>query len=84
MTSPFISSPKKDYDYQRYSQNYIDFISNTINCAPVAHVDQFKADKLRSAGLFEEISVGGSAKIIKVTGCPTKQKTLSILLRGFN
>jgi len=65
-------------------RNDIDFISKTINCTPVAHVDQFKADKLGAAGLVEEISAGGAAKIIKVTGCPTAHKTVSILLRGSN
>jgi len=62
----------------------IDFISKTIGATPVAHVDQFKADKLGSAGLVEEVSAGGSAKIVKVTGCPNEAKTVSILLRGSN
>ena len=62
----------------------IDFISKTIGATPVAHVDQFKADKLGSAGLVEEVSAGGSSKIVKVTGCPNDAKTVSILLRGSN
>jgi T-complex protein 1 subunit delta len=37
----------------------IDFISRTIGATPVAHVDQFKADKLGKAGLVEEVSAGG-------------------------
>ena len=62
----------------------IDFISKTIGATPVAHVDQFKAEKLGSANLVEEVSAGGSSKIVKVTGCPNSGKTVSILLRGSN
>jgi len=40
-------------------RNDIDFISRTIGATPVAHVDQFKADKLGTAGLVEEVSAGG-------------------------
>jgi len=65
-------------------RNNIDFISKTINATPVAHVDQLKAEKLGSAGLVEEVSAGGAAKIIKVTECPNQGKTVSILLRGSN
>jgi len=65
-------------------RNDIDFISKTIGATPVAHVDQFKADKLGSANLVEEVSAGGSSKIVKVTGCPNAGKTVSILLRGSN
>jgi len=45
----------------------IEFISKTINATPVAHADQLKPEKLGNAGLVEEVSAGGSAKIIKVT-----------------
>ena len=62
----------------------VDFISKTINCTPVAHVDQLKPEKLGTAGLVSEESAGGSAKIVKVTGCPSGHKTVSILLRGSN
>ena len=65
-------------------RNDIDFISRTIGATPVAHVDQFKADKLGSAGLVEEVSAGGTQKIVKVTGCPNEGKTVSVLLRGSN
>lgn len=65
-------------------RNDIDFISKTIGATPVAHIDQFKAEKLGQAGLVEEVSAGGAAKIVKVTGCPNQGKTVSILLRGSN
>src|SRR3569833_163844 len=41
-------------------------------------------DKLGSAKLVEEVTAGGERKIVKVTGCPTLAKTVSILLRGSN
>lgn len=62
----------------------VDFIAKTIGAVPVAHVDQLKPEKLGSAGLVEEVSAGGSAKIVKVTECPNQGKTVSILLRGSN
>ena len=62
----------------------VDFIAKTIGAVPVAHVDQLKPEKLGSAGLVEEVSAGGSAKIVKVTECPNQGKTVSILMRGSN
>ena len=65
-------------------RNDIDFISKTIGATPVAHVDQFKAEKLGTADLVEESSAGGTSKIVKVTGCPNQGQTVSVLLRGSN
>lgn len=62
----------------------IDFIARTIGATPVAHIDQFTKEKLGSANLVEEVSAGGTAKLVKITGCPNKGKTVSILLRGSN
>lgn len=62
----------------------VDFICKTIDAIPVPHVDQFTKDKLGSAGLVEEVSSGMNNKIVKVTGCPEKSKTVSILVRGSN
>ena len=36
-------------------RNDIDFISRSLNCMPVAHVDSFTADKLGSAELCNEV-----------------------------
>ena len=69
----------KDIDREQ-----VDFISKTLNATPVAHIDQLKPEKLGSANLVEETGSGGSQKIVKVTGCPNKGKTVSILLRGSN
>lgn len=62
----------------------VDFICKTTNCVPVPHIDQLNADKLGTAGLVEEVSAGGERKIVKVTGCPKQNKTVSILVRGSN
>jgi len=62
----------------------IDFICKTINAIPVPHIDQFTKDKLGTANLVEECSVGGDKKVIKVTECPVQNKTVSILVRGSN
>lgn len=51
---------------------------------PVAHIDHFTNEKLGSAGLVEEVNAGGERKIVKITGCPNQNKTVSILLRGSN
>jgi T-complex protein 1 subunit delta len=65
-------------------RDQIDFIAKTIQATPVAHIDHFTAEKLGSAGLVEEVSAGGERKIVKITGCPSQSRTVSILLRGSN
>lgn len=50
---------------------------------PVAHVDHFTPEKLGRAALVSEVDVG-EKKIVKITGCPNENKTVSILLRGSN
>jgi len=63
----------------------IPFVCRTINAIPVPHIDQFTSDKLGSANLVEETSGGSSGqKTVKVTGCPSQNKTVSILVRGSN
>jgi T-complex protein 1 subunit delta len=61
----------------------IEFISKTLNCTPVANIENFTADKLGKADLVEEISTS-DGKVVKVTGVPNKGKTVSILVRGSN
>lgn len=65
-------------------RNDVDFICKTINAIPVPHIDQFTAEKLGTANLVEEVSVGSDKKMVKVTGCPSQNKTVSILVRGSN
>lgn len=64
-------------------RDQIDFVSKTTGAIPVAHIDHFTAEKLGSANLVSEVSAS-EKKIVKITGCPNKNKTVSILIRGSN
>lgn len=65
-------------------RDQIDFISRTTGAIPVAHIDQFTAEKCGKANLVVEESAGGESRMIKILGCPNQGKTVSILLRGSN
>ncbi|CAE7682499.1 cct4 [Symbiodinium sp. KB8] len=62
----------------------IEFISKTLGCKPIAHVDHMTPDKLGSAALAEEVSVGSGNKVIKITGVANPGRTVSLLVRGSN
>jgi T-complex protein 1 subunit delta len=62
----------------------VEFISKTINAVPVAHIDQFTSEKLGKAKLCEEVTLSEGSKVVKITGVPTSNKTVSILVRGSN
>uniref|UniRef100_A0A8C0TXU3 T-complex protein 1 subunit delta n=2 Tax=Canis lupus familiaris TaxID=9615 RepID=A0A8C0TXU3_CANLF len=62
----------------------IEFICKTIGTKPVAHIDQFTADMLGSAELAEEVNLNGSGKLLKITGCTSPGKTVTIVVRGSN
>jgi T-complex protein 1 subunit delta len=62
----------------------IEFISKTLGCTPVAHVDHFTPEKLGKAKLCEEVTLSEGSKIIKITGVPNQGQTVSILCRGSN
>eukprot|EP00158_Paraphelidium_tribonemae_P000664 Partr_v1_DN23105_c1_g1_i1_m44081 putative T-complex protein 1 subunit delta len=62
----------------------VEFIAKTLGCKPVAHPDSFTADKLGSAELVEEVTVGGGSKVIKVTGPRHPGRAVSLLVRGSN
>lgn len=62
----------------------IEFICKTIGTKPVAHIDQFTTDMLGSAELAEEVSLNGSGKLFKITGCTSPGKTVTIVVRGSN
>jgi T-complex protein 1 subunit delta len=64
-------------------RNEIEFIAKTLGCKPIAHIDSFKASKLGTAKLVEQVSVG-DGKVVKITGIPNKGKTVSILVRASN
>uniref|UniRef100_A0A8C0L7P8 T-complex protein 1 subunit delta n=1 Tax=Canis lupus dingo TaxID=286419 RepID=A0A8C0L7P8_CANLU len=61
-----------------------EFICKTIGTKPVAHIDQFTADMLGSAELAEEVNLNGSGKLLKITGCTSPGKTVTIVVRGSN
>ncbi|KAF0036880.1 hypothetical protein F2P81_009754 [Scophthalmus maximus] len=62
----------------------IEFICKTIGTKPIAHIDHFTPEMLGSAELAEEVSLDGSGKLIKITGCSSPGKTVSIVVRGSN
>uniref|UniRef100_A0AAY4AA31 T-complex protein 1 subunit delta n=1 Tax=Denticeps clupeoides TaxID=299321 RepID=A0AAY4AA31_9TELE len=62
----------------------IEFICKTIGTKPVAHIDQFLPEMLGTAELVEEVSLDGSGKLVKITGCTSSGKTVSIVVRGSN
>ncbi|KAM9187701.1 T-complex protein 1 subunit delta isoform 4-T4 [Dugong dugon] len=62
----------------------IEFICKTIGTKPVAHIDQFTADMLGSAELAEEVNLNGSGKLLKITGCASPGKTVTMVVRGSN
>lgn len=64
-------------------RNDIEHICTTLGCLPVANVDSLTQDKLGTAGLVAEESVGGH-KVVKITGVVNPGKTMSILIRGSN
>lgn len=60
----------------------VEFISKTLGCRPVAHIDSLTADKLGSATLCEE--VGEGKKIVKITGVSNPGKTMTCVVRASN
>jgi len=61
----------------------VEFISKTINCIPVAHIDHLTAEKLGKAGKIEEVTLSDEGKVLKITGV-TNSKTITLLMRGSN
>jgi T-complex protein 1 subunit delta len=66
-------------------RNDIEFISRTLGCQPIAHVDSFTPEKLGSAQLCAEVTMpGGAQRVVKITGVANPGKTCSVLIRGSN
>lgn len=61
----------------------IEFISKTLGCQPVAHIDFFTADKLGSAALATEDRTPGG-RMVTITGVKNPGRTVSVLVRGSN
>lgn len=68
---------------QNVEREEIEFISKTLGCLPIAHVDHMKKEKLGHAALVEEVEVG-RGKVVKFTGVAAKGRTATVLLRGSN
>lgn len=62
----------------------VEFICRTCGCQPIAHVDALKEDKLGGAAVCEEVSAGGKARVVKITGITNPGKSITVLLRGSN
>jgi len=62
----------------------IEFISKTLGCTPVAHIDQFTPNKLAKAKVCEEVTLSEGSKVIRIKGVENPQSTVSVLVRGSN
>jgi len=63
--SPSSSSSYYYYYYYILQRSDIDFISRTLGCLPVAHIDSFTSDKLGSAELVTEVTVPGASDKVR-------------------
>ncbi|KAJ6359154.1 hypothetical protein OIU76_000798 [Salix suchowensis] len=61
----------------------IEFITETLNCLPIANIEHFKEEKLGYADLVEEVSLG-DGKIVKITGIKDMGRTTTVLVHGSN
>ena len=68
---------------QNIERDDIEFISKSLGCLPISHIDHMKPEKLGSAGLVESVEVG-KGKVVKITGVANPGHTASVLLRGSN
>jgi len=62
----------------------IEFISKTVGCTPVAHIDQFTPNKLGKARVCEETTLSEGSKVIRIKGVANPNATVSVLVRGSN
>lgn len=66
-------------------RNDVEFISRTLGCMPIAHINSFDSTKLGSAELVEEAGGDeGGSRYVKVTGVPNPGRTVTVLVRGSN
>jgi len=61
----------------------IEFVAKTLNCQPVAHIEQLTPDKLGQAEVVKEVAIAGS-KLVKVTGIQNMGNTTTVVCRGSN
>lgn len=60
----------------------VEFICKTLNCTPIAHIDNLKPEKLGEAEVAEDVDLSDGSKIFRIVVNSTR--TASILLRGSN
>lgn len=60
------------------------FISKTIGCIPVSHIDHLTPEKLGTCNLVEEKSLSDDSKVLMMTGVDPACKTVTIFMRGSN
>lgn len=68
---------------QNIEREDIEFISKTLHCLPIAHVDHMRAEKLGTAALVEEVEMG-RGKVVQVTGIQDQGRTATVIMRGSN
>ncbi|CAD7702505.1 unnamed protein product [Ostreobium quekettii] len=61
----------------------IEFISKTLGCLPISHIDHIRPEKLGAAELVEELEVG-KERVVQVTGIENMGRTATVLLRASN
>jgi T-complex protein 1 subunit delta len=61
----------------------IDFVCKALGVRPVASLDHFVPEALKSADLVEEVNLQGG-RVIKITGIQHASRAVSILCRGSN
>lgn len=49
-------------------RNEIEFVSKTLNCLPIAHVDHMKPEKLGTADMVEEVEVRAKQTLLTFEG----------------
>lgn len=58
----------------------VEFICKTLNCVPIAHIDNLKPEKLGNADIAEDVDLSDGSKIFKIG--IKNSPTATILVRG--
>merc|ERR1719480_674230 len=61
----------------------VEFICKSLGCRPIAHIDNFTAEKLGSAAQAEELFTS-QGRVLQITGVKNPGKTCTIFVRGSN
>jgi len=74
---------KKIMLIQDIERKEIEFISKSLGCKPIAHIDAFTPDMLGSAKSVSE-DASGTGKVIRISGVKNPGKAATILLNASN